>query len=147
MKREIVLSKGKDGSILIGCGSWYEVINTWLKSIGQGTWVLKLERKQSQRSISQNKLMWLWFEAIAQEFTEASEETYSREVIKEYFCRKFRPLRMPDGEIVGGSTSCMTTEEMSEFLEKVQAYTLTTWGIELKSPEDKMFDQWRNQYE
>ena len=147
MKREILLSKGKDGSILIGCGSWYEVINTWLKSIGHGLWVLKLERKQSNRSISQNRLMWLWFDAIAQEFTEASEETYSREVIKEYFCRKFRPLRMPDGEIVGGSTSCMTTEEMSEFLEKVRAYTLTTWGIELKSPEDKMFDQWRNQYE
>ena len=147
MKREIVLSKGADGSILIGCGSWYDVINTWLKSIGTGMWVLKLEKKASQRSISQNKLMWLWFEAIAQEFTEASEEYYSRDAVKEYFCRKFRPLRMPDGEIVGGSTSNMTTEEMTEFLDKVQAYAATTWGITLMNPEDKMFDQWRNQYE
>jgi hypothetical protein len=147
MKREIVLSKSKEGAILFGCSYWVDVIDTWLKSIGSGTYVLKLEKKQSQRTLSQNALMWVWFDAIAKEFTEATDKYYNRDCVKEFFCRKYLPLELPNGEVVGGSTSGLTTEQMSEFMEKVQAYAATEWGISLLNPEDKMFDQWRNQYE
>ena len=124
-----------------------EYVLMWLSSIGSGTWELKLERKASQRTLSQNALMWVWFDAIANEWSEATDRYYSRDSVKEYFCRKYLPVELPDGSVVGGSTSGLTTEQMSEFMEKIQAYAGSEWGISLLSPEDNMFDEWRKQYE
>lgn len=146
MKREITFNKNKlfdsikQGEVLYSAG-------IWLSSIPNGTWVLKLERKPTQRTLSQNALMWVWMDAIAEEWSEATDRYYSRDVVKEFLCRKYLPLEMPDGSVVGGSTSGLTTEQMGEFMDKVQAYAATEWGITLLNPEDKMFEQWRNQYE
>lgn len=146
MKREIVIEKKKDG-MLPAIHTIVELVTIWLRTIGNGTWVLKLERKANQRTLSQNALMWVWFEILAKEFTEATDKYYSRETVKYFFCCKYLPLRLPNGEIVGGSTSGLTTEQMSEFMDKVQAYAGSEWGIELLNQEDEMFNQWRNQYE
>lgn len=146
MKREIYFNKSKDGYSVYP-GRLLDALSMWLGSLSHGTWVLKLERKQSQRTLSQNALMWVWFDAIAKEWSDATDKCFSREGVKEFFCRKYLPIEMPNGEVVGGSTSGLNTEQMSEFMEKVQAYAATEWGITLLNQEDKMFDQWRSQYE
>lgn len=146
MKRELFFKKGRSG-ISIPHTDILEYVDMWLHSIGAGDWVLKLERKQTQRSLSQNSLMWIWFDVIAKEWSEATDKYYSRDGVKDYFCRKYLPMELPNGEVVGGSTSILTTEQMTEFLDKVQAYAATEWGITLLSQEDKMFNEWRSQYE
>lgn len=147
MKREIVIEKKKDGMLPGPIHTIVELVTIWLRTIGNGTWVLKLERKANQRTLSQNALMWVWFEILAKEWSEASDKYYTRDQLKEFFCRKYLPLEMPDGSVIGGSTSGLTTEQMSEFMDKVQAYAGSEWGIELLNQEDEMFNQWRNQYE
>lgn len=144
MKREIVLSKTPEG-ILFGCPSWERTIDSWLHSISKGTYVIKLEKMQKQRTISQNALMWTWFEAIAQEWSEATDECYTKEQVKEMFTRKFLPVDSPLG-VVGRSTSSLNTEQMTEFLNRVQAYMAQEWGITLPSTEDREFEEWKKQY-
>jgi hypothetical protein len=86
-------------------------------------------------------------EALSKEWAEATDDHYTKEQWKEFFARKFLPVTGPCGEIVGGSTSALTTEQMTEFLTKIQAYAATEWGITLLGAEDSMFNEWRSQYE
>lgn len=145
MKREIEIYKLDIGAMTDGPG-WEATVKMWLQTIGRGTWVLKLEKKAAQRTVSQNALMWTWFDVIAKEWAEATDRCYTKEQVKEMFTRKFLPIDTPLG-VVGRSTSSLTTEEMSEFMDKVHAYVSTEWGIELLNPEDKMFNEWKSQYE
>ena len=85
-------------------------------------------------------------DAIAKEWTDATDRQYTKEQVKEMFTEKYLPIETPMGT-VGRSTSELTTEEMSDFLTKVQAYAATEWDITLLSPADKMFNEWKEQYE
>lgn len=145
MKREKVFVVDKDGCN-VSISTMFDIVHMWMRSVGNGTWVLKLEKKPIQRSISQNALMWVWFDVIAKEWSEATERYYTKESVKDMFTAKFLPIEMPDGSIVGRSTSGLSVEEMGDFLTKVQAYTQIEWGISLLNPEDRMFNEWRNQY-
>lgn len=145
MKREKVFTIDQHGCD-VSISNMFDLVNMWMRTIGSGTWVLKLEKKPVQRSISQNALMWVWFDAIAQEWSEATDRCYTKESVKDMFTAKYLPVTMPDGSVVGRGTSGLSSEEMAEFLTKVQAYAQTEWGISLLSPEDMMFNEWRNQY-
>lgn len=144
MKREITIVKSEGFEPAVY--NINEMVDMWLRSCPNGEWTLKLEKTKHQRSTSQNALMWIWFDAIAKEWTDATDKQYTKEQVKEMFTAKYLPVDTPMGR-VGKSTSGLSTEEMSAFLEKVQAYAATEWNITLLSPEDKMFNEWRNQYE
>lgn len=109
--------------------------------------MLKLEKKSTKRGLSQNALLWVWMEVISKEWADATDDHYTKEQWKEFFARKFLPVTGPGGEIVGGSTSALTQEQMTEFLNKIQSYAATEWGIALLGAEDNMFDEWRKMYE
>lgn len=145
MKREIVFSKDKM-SLTRSMTDILGVVQMWIGGASTGTWVLKMEKKPVQRSISQNALMWIWFDAIAKEWTEATDRTYTKDMVKEMFTAKYLPMETPMG-IVGKSTSTLSVDEMAEFLTKVQAHAASEWGISLLSPQDKMFYEWQSQYE
>ena len=51
----------------------------------------------------------------------------------------------PRGRIAG-HTSGLTTEQMTEFLNKVQADAASEYGITLPNPEDLYFEMWAEQY-
>lgn len=146
MKREIVIIKDSV-SCSRSVASVVDIVQLWLQGIGPGNWVLKLEKKKVQRSISQNALMWIWFEAIAQEWTDASGRSYTKENVHDYFCQLFLPVTAPNGHNMPGSTSGLNVDRMADFLNKVHAHAASEWGITLLSPEDRMFYDWRNQYE
>ena len=147
MKREIDIKK--EGGSLVGMDfiDIYDTVHMWVHMIANGEWTLKLEKKVRQRGLSQNALLWVWMEVLSKEWAEATGDHYTKEQWKEYFARKFRPVSMPDGSIVGGSTSAMSVEQMTEFLTEIQAHVSTEWGITLLGQEDKMFNEWRKQYE
>lgn len=144
MKRSITITKGGDGMLVVDPVS---VVKMWCDTIPNGEWVLSLERKPRQRGVSQNALLWVWMEVMSKEWADATDQHYTKEQWKEFFARKFIPVTMPDGNTVGGSTSQLTVEQMTEFLTKIQAYAATEWGITLLGAEDRLFNEWRNQYE
>ena len=145
MKREIEIRKRAGESLLME--QIRDVVSMWLTTCPNGDWVLKLEKKTVQRGLSQNALLWVWMEVMSKEWAEATGDYYTKEQWKEFFARKFLPVTGPDGETVGGSTSALTTEQMTTFLTNIQAHAATEWGITLLGAEDKMFNEWRSQYE
>lgn len=144
MKRAIVIWKRANERLAVE--QIHRMVDMWLDTCPNGDWVLSMEKEKKQRSVSQNALMWLWFDVIAKEWSDATDVMYTKEQVKDMFTRKFLPMDTPMG-VIGKSTSSLSVDEMTEFLNKVQAYATSEWGISLLSAEDKMFDTWRRQYE
>lgn len=146
MKREIDIKK-EPFSCNRSIEELQRTIEMWITTCPNGEWTLKLEKKVRQRGLSQNALLWVWMEVLSKEWAEATDDHYTKEQWKELFARKFLPVTGPDGSVIGGSTSALTTEQMTEFLTKIQVYAATEWGITLLGAEDSMFNEWRIQYE
>lgn len=127
------------------CEEALGVVRTWMMSSCRGRFRIEMKRVNPSRTISQNKLMWVWFSAIADAWSEATGRVFTRNDIHDAYCQMFLPIDTPKGR-VGGSTSGLSTEEMSEFLEKIHADAAGD-GITLLNPEDKMFELWAMQYE
>lgn len=145
MRREIIISKNYDG--LPDISTISDTISLWLQTIPKGEWSLRLEKIKKKRSLNQNALLWVWMEVLSKEWAEATDEHYTKEQFREMFARMFLPVTTPTGETIGGSTSTLTTEQMTEFLTNVQVYAAQNWGITLLNAEDKMFNEWYSQYE
>lgn len=136
----------KQGGEVLNESTIFSTLKTWLACISNGTYVLRLERKKKQRSIPQNKLMWLWFTAIAEEWSNACGRGFTKEDVHDAYCMQFLPRETPNGLRYGGSTSSLTTEEMTDFLNKVQADAATEYGITLPNPDDHIWDMWVEQF-
>ena len=120
-------------------------IMLWLNTALTGNYTIEMKRFRDKRSISQNKLMWLWFSVIADEWSEATGRVITRDEVHDAYCQMFLPKDTPKGR-VGGSTSILNTDEMTEFLNRVHE-DASSDGIVLLNPEDKLFEQWAEQYE
>jgi hypothetical protein len=142
MKRIVVYNKDKG---ITNSPEVLETIQLWLDTVRNGQYTIEMKKVVEKRSVSQNKLMWLWFSAIADAWSDATDRAFTRNDVHDAYCLMFLPIDTPKGR-VGGSTSGLSTEEMSEFLEKVHADAADD-GITLLNPEDKMFEQWAMQYE
>lgn len=142
MKRIVVYNKDKGTT---NSPEVLETIQLWLDTVRNGQYTIEMKKVVEKRSISQNRLMWLWFSAIADAWSDATDRAFTRNDVHDAYCLMFLPIDTPKGR-VGGSTSGLSTEEMSEFLEKVHADAADD-GITLLNPEDKMFEQWAMQYE
>lgn len=124
-------------------------IHQWLdrsvKYLMNGGYTLIITKVVKKRSLSQNRLMWMWFRCLEAESGQSSQDWH------DYYCKKLvsREMVTPDGEIVklAGHTSTMNTAQMTDFLNKVQADAATEWGVTLPSPEDVGYDDFRLQYE
>lgn len=143
MKRVFKFKKEKGESVsYTGLAS---ILEMWCKTALDGEYVITMERCKSARSARQNNLMWMWFEAIAREWADATGRGYTKEQVKEMYCTLFLPVSTPAG-VIGGSTSGLTTEQMTEFLNNVQAHAATEYGIQLPSPDDCNLELWMSQY-
>lgn len=139
---DFVKANGKIG-VMDDLHKWLDRNAKWLAN---GVYTLVLKRKSNnKRSISQNRLMWLWFTCIAMETGQ------SKESIHDYYCHKFLSHEVANpatGEIifVAGHTSCLNTEAFTQFLNLVQADAATELGITLPSPDDINFDEFEDMY-
>lgn len=118
-------------------------VDDLLSTLRNGEYVMTIKRKAVKRSLSQNALMWLWYACIE------DETGQDRQDIHDHYCARFlsRPIAWPDGvEIVAGGTSNLTTEQMTDFLNKVQADAATEFGIALPQPEDRAFEAFFARY-
>ena len=146
MRREIQISYTQ-GNRSPSIANVLETLNVWLQTIPFGEWTIRLEKVKKKRSLSQNALLWAWMTALSKEWAAATDQHYTKEQFKEMFARMFLPVSTPTGDVVGGSTSTLTLEQMTEFLTKIQVYVAEQWGITLLNAEDRMFNEWYSQYE
>lgn len=113
----------------------------WLKN---GDYTIILKRKNTKRSLSQNDLMWLWFTCIQDETGTPKEYVYK------HYCKKFLMINMlvfnHQVEFFYKTSSELTKEEMTEFLNNIQADAATELGITLPNPEDRYFELFQQQY-
>lgn len=111
--------------------------------LANGTYNIIIKRANEKRSIPQNDLMWMWLTCIERETGTPKDDIYM------YYCKKFLMKTIQVGEKlerIYTTSSKLNTEQMTEFLNKMQADALTELGITLPRPEDRFFEQFYNQF-
>lgn len=126
-------------------GALHAWLDKSIKFLRNGSYTLFIKRETKRRSLSQNRLMWLWFACIEQETCQPAMD------IHDYYCYKYLPKDITDlktGEVVrvGGHTSTLISEAFTDFLNKVQADAATELGITLPVPDDDEFGEFNEEY-
>lgn len=100
-------------------------------------WSVTVEPFKKKRSLSQNSLYWLWLnetvKIVSQETGNDSDDLH------EFFKRKFLAPTVIEinGETVQKwTTTKLTTQEMTDFINKVYAWVTGELGILLPLPEE-----------
>ena len=105
----------------------YPFIAQWLQAQKKLVLICKL-RTRTQK---QNRRY--WGNGVLAQITEQAcvgGQMYSAESWHEVFKRKFIGLdELPDGGVIGKSSTELTTAEFCEFCEKVEAYAATELGV------------------
>ena len=100
-------------------------------------WKLTIERETKRRTLSQNALMWLWLDGVAQHVMEHTG--HDKDDIHAFFKQKFLE---PRHVTIGGddcflySTRNLTRSEMTAYIGKIYAWATTELGLFLPIPED-----------
>lgn len=143
MSKSILVNKSKNQTLNVS--EILAQVEVMLSDATYGTYLLTFERAKKPRSSEQNRLMWLWFTCIAKSWSEATNRTFTSQDVHDAYCLMYLPVKTPKGN-VAGKTSGLTTEQMTEFLNKVQADAASEYGITLPNPEDRYFEIWAKQY-
>lgn len=136
----------KERGTIANSQSIHSTLDMWLDTLSNGNYVMTVERVQRPRSNPQNRLMWVWFTIIAQAWSEATGMQFTPENVHDAYCQLFLPVTMPNGQNLPGSTSKLTTEGFTDFLNKVQADAATEYGIKLPNPDDALYYQFAKDF-
>lgn len=103
----------------------------FLASVLQGgaTWVLTISRKK--RTAAQNRRYW-GRGVLAQVAAQATVNgrLYSAENWHEMFKRQFiGVIELPNGQVIGKSSTDLSTKEFCDFCDEVEAYAATELGV------------------
>ena len=135
---KVVVMRKQDGRLT------FDVELPYLFSLLQnGTYTITVKRQNEKRSIAQNDLMWMWFQCISNETGTPKDEIYM------YYCKKFLMRTMSIGERMERiymTSSKLNSEQMTAFLNQIQADAASELGITLPTPQDRYFEQFYQQY-
>ena len=137
MAKQILVTK-KDGRL-----TFSEEPAAIFEFLSNGEYVMTIKRMSKKRSIPQNDLMWMWFECISRETGTGKDDVYM------YYCKKFLCKVITIGEKqekIYNTSSKLNTEQMTDFLNKIQADAAQELGIRLPQPEDRFFEAFYQQY-
>lgn len=112
-------------------------------TLANGTYTITIKRASEKRSIPQNDLMWMWLSCIERETGTPKDDIYM------YYCKKFlmKTIQVGDRlERIYNTSSKLNTEQMTEFLNKIQADAASELGITLPQPQDRFFEQFYAQF-
>ena len=137
MAKQIILQK-KDGRLAFDLEPAY-VFDT----LANGTYTITIKRANEKRSIAQNDLMWMWLSCIERETGTPKDDIYM------YYCKRFLCKVIEVGghqEKIYNTSSKLNKEQMTEFLNKIQADAASELGIRLPLPEDRFFEQFYSHF-
>lgn len=118
-------------------------INGLLSLLPNGVYDVVIKRHREQRTLSQNDLMWMWFKCIEDVTGTPKQDIYL------HYCKKFLLRRVSIGdktETVYDTSSRLNTQQMTEFLNNIQADAATELGIILPTPQDRYFETFVQTY-
>ena len=135
---KVVVMRKQDGRLT------FDVELPYLFSLLQnGTYTITVKRQSEKRSIAQNDLMWMWMQSIENETGTPKDEVYM------YYCKKFlmRTVSIGDRmERIYMTSSKLNSEQMTAFLNQIQADAASELGITLPTPKDRYFEQFYQDY-
>ena len=137
MAKQIILNK-KDGRLVFD-----QEPAAIFDLLANGQYVITIKRANTKRSIAQNDLMWMWLECIARETGTSKDDIYM------YYCKKFLCKVITIGEKqekIYNTSSKLNTEQMTDFLNNIQADAASELGIRLPKPEDRFFEVFYQQF-
>lgn len=137
MAKQIILNK-QDGRL-----TFDQEPAAVFEFLSNGQYVITIKRMNTKRSIAQNDLMWMWFECISRETGTSRDDIYM------YYCKKFLCKIIIIGEKrekIYSTSSKLNTEQMTEFLNNIQADAAQEFGIRLPQPEDRFFEAFYQQF-
>lgn len=91
--------------------------------------VVRIERQEPVRSMSQHRFLWVYYEAIAHETGHTSEEIHSWAKAK-FLPKTFAKVMGEDVEL-SASTTKLSKAQFSEYLDRIVAET----GVPLPDPQ------------
>jgi hypothetical protein len=107
-------------------------------------YTVEITQRKSTRSLSQNKLYWLWLSCIEQ------ETGNDKAVLHHEFGMMFLPKMygvLKDVYIeIPVSTTKLDTVQFKQYLDKLQVFAGSELGIELPNPEDLIFESFYDVY-
>lgn len=112
-------------------------------TLANGTYTITIKKASEKRSIPQNDLMWMWLTCIERETGTSKDDIYM------YYCKKFLMKTIQVGEKwerIYNTSSKLNTEQMTEFLNKIQQDAASELGITLPQPQDRFFEQFYAQF-
>ena len=137
MAKTVVMTK-KDGRF-----TFDQELPYVFSTLANGTYTITVKRQSEKRSIAQNDLMWMWFQCISNETGTPKDEIYM------YYCKKFLMRTISIGERMERiymTSSKLNSEQMTAFLNQIQADAASELGITLPTPQDRYFEQFYQQY-
>lgn len=122
----------KDGKI-VNPEEVSKSLSVILNLLKNGEYRVVFEPIKHQRSLPQNRLLWLWLTFIEEQTGQDKED------LKDFFASLFltKEIEM-NGRIerIVLGTSRLKKDEMTEFLDKMSLWCAENLGITLPSPED-----------
>lgn len=105
---------------------------------------VKITRHHPKRSISQNNLYWKWIDCIHDETGSDKDDIAERLKTKFLGCESREVL----GAIIERprSTTTLSTADFTAYMDKIQAWAATDYGIILPRPEDLAWAQFYERY-
>ena len=97
-------------------------------------WAVTIEPHKERRSLSQNSMMWKWVGIIAQET--GNDPDVVHETLKQKFLVP-EEISFMGEKMLYRSTARLDTKAMTEYLDKVYAFSHQDLGISLPVPEDE----------
>ena len=137
MAKQVIMRK-QDGRLTFDTELAY-----LFSTLQNGTYTITVKKVTEKRSIPQNDLMWMWLACIERETGTPKDEVYM------YYCKKFLMRTVTIGqkmERIYMTTSKLNTEQMTTFLNQLQADAETELGIRLPTPQDRFWEAFYQEY-
>ena len=137
MAKTVILTK-KDGRVMLD-----QELPYIFSTLSNGKYQITIKKVSEKRSIAQNDLLWIWMACIENETGTPKDEIYM------YYCKKFLMRTMTIGqkmERIYLTSSKLNTEQMTTFLNQIQADALQALGITLPTPQDRFFEAFYADY-
>lgn len=137
MAKQVVMTK-KDGRLVFDTELAY-----LFSTLQNGTYTITVKKVSEKRSISQNDLLWMWMACIERETGTPKDEVYM------YYCKRFLMRTVTIGqrmERIYMTSSKLNMEQMTTFLNQIQADAQTELGITLPQPQDRFFEAFYADY-
>ena len=137
MAKTVILTK-KDGRVMLD-----QELPYIFSTLSNGKYQITIKKVSEKRSIAQNELLWIWMACIENETGTPKDEIYM------YYCKKFLMRTMTIGqkmERIYLTSSKLNTEQMTTFLNQIQADALQELGITLPTPQDRFFEAFYADY-